>query len=76
MSMIKSNYQIDLKDTHHFRSYLEVNNFSKIHQSSHGNINTSNGQIIVPGNSLNPILVSANGPNHGINNSTSVITTG
>ena len=76
MSMIKSNYQIDLKDTHHFSNKNGMiidanNNNSKFYNNN--NINTANGQVIVP--SMNPILVSANCPptNKIQNNSCSAI---
>lgn len=73
--MIKSNYQIDLKDTHHFSNkngmIIDANNNSKFFNNN--NINTANGQIIVP--CMNPILVSANCPSNNKiqNNSCSAI---
>ena len=73
--MIKSNYQLDLKDTHHFSNKNGMiidsnnNNVGKYYATPCGvnsNINTSNGQII--GSIVNPILVSANCPSSKMNN--------
>jgi hypothetical protein len=72
MSMIKSNYQIDVNDLIHLSSLNGIlvdanNNYNRMHNN---NITTNTGNIIVPTSSIAPILVSANCSSIGINSVT------